>query len=195
MNRKQLNRRQVLKDSARIALGAAAAGWMGVRPIAAQMPRQETLNDDRLTFVVTTEASPWQNGSIFKPTFRWDMLNLNVDTTGAAQTGRPMDGFGACFNELGWTSLQQLAEGDRESILRELFDPASGARFTYCRTPIGANDFATDAYSYDETDGDFALKDFSIAHDENTLVPFIQAALRHQPKLKLWASPGRRRVG
>ena len=55
--------------------------------------------------------------------------------------------------------------------------------------PIGANDFATEAYSYDETDGDFELKHFSIAHDEKTLVPFIQAALRYQPKLRLWASP------
>ena len=55
--------------------------------------------------------------------------------------------------------------------------------------PIGANDFSTEAYSYDETDRDFSLKNFSIAHDEKTLVPFIQAALRYQPNLKLWASP------
>jgi glucosylceramidase len=33
------------------------------------------------------------------------------------------------------------------------------------------------------------MNNFSVAHDERTLVPFIQAALRYQPKLKLWASP------
>ena len=40
-----------------------------------------------------------------------------------------------------------------------------------------------------ETDGDFAMKNFSIAHDKDTLVPFIQAAKKYQPALKLWASP------
>jgi glucosylceramidase len=73
--------------------------------------------------------------------------------------------------------------------MHEFFDPSAGARFTYCRMPIGANDFATDAYSYDETDGDFDLKHFSIEHERKTLIPFIQAAQRYQPKLRLWASP------
>jgi glucosylceramidase len=73
--------------------------------------------------------------------------------------------------------------------MHELFDPAAGARFTYCRMPIGANDFATEAYSYDETDSDFDLKYFSIHHDANTLIPFIHAAQRYQPRLRLWASP------
>jgi glucosylceramidase len=55
--------------------------------------------------------------------------------------------------------------------------------------PIGANDFATEAYSYDEMGGDFDLKHFSIDHDRNTLIPFIHAAQRYQPKLRVWASP------
>jgi glucosylceramidase len=98
-------------------------------------------------------------------------------------------GFGACFNELGWTSLQLLKDQDRESVLHELFDPKAGARFSYCRMPIGANDFSSGPYSYDEADGDFDLKHFSIEHDRQTLIPFIQAALRYRPDLKLWASP------
>ena len=55
--------------------------------------------------------------------------------------------------------------------------------------PVGANDFSRDWYSYDETDGDFALEHFTIANDLETLVPFIKAAQKHQPALKLWASP------
>jgi glucosylceramidase len=55
--------------------------------------------------------------------------------------------------------------------------------------PIGANDFANEAYTYDETDGDFDLKHFSIKHDRKTLIPFIHGAQRYQPKLRLWASP------
>jgi glucosylceramidase len=126
---------------------------------------------------------------VYEPAFNWDLLNLNLDPAKTQPGGRPIEGFGACFNELGWTSLGALADGDRDAILRELFDPAAGARLNYCRMPIGANDFATEAYSYDETDGDFALKNFSIEHDRKTLIPFIQAARRYQPKLRLWASP------
>jgi glucosylceramidase len=162
---------------------------MGSGNAVAQMPPPQPLKDDRLTFVTTTEQNPWQSGPVFNPSFRWDMLNLNVDPTSVSQAGRPIEGFGACFNELGWTSLSALGEQDRESVLRELFDPAAGARFNYCRMPIGTNDFATEAYSYDETDGDFKLNHFSIEHDRQTLIPFIHAAQRHQPKLRLWASP------
>jgi glucosylceramidase len=182
-------RRQVLKNGAWAAVGGAVAG-VGLSSHAfAQMSPPSPLEDPRVRLVATTEAEAWQSKPVFKPIFSWDTLNLNLDPSQVQPDSKAIQGFGACFNELGWTSLEQLGEGDRESILHELFDPVAGARFTYCRTPIWANDFATEAYSYDETDGDFALKDFSIAHDENTLVPFIHAALRHQPKLKLWASP------
>jgi glucosylceramidase len=189
MSKNKWNRRQVLGNSLRMAAGAAAAGLMGGRLAEGQMRRPEPLEDERLFLVTTTEASPWQTGSVFKPSFGWDMLNLNVDPANARQNSRPMEAFGACFNELGWTSLSALGEEDRDSVIRELFDPAAGARLTYCRMPIGANDFATEAYSYDETDGDFDLSHFSTEHDKRTLIPFINAAQQHQPKLRLWASP------
>ena len=99
-----------------------------------------------------------------------------------------IDGFGGCFNELGWTSLNVLNETERHNIFKELFTPA-GANFTICRMPIGANDFARKWYSYDETDGDFTLKNFSINNDQETLIPFIKSALNENPALKLWASP------
>lgn len=55
-----------------------------------------------------------------------------VDVTKTAQT---IDGFGTCFNELGWTSLSLLDETVRESILKEMFAPGVGANFTICRMP------------------------------------------------------------
>jgi glucosylceramidase len=133
---------------------------------------------------VTTATSPWRK------------RELAVESGGAAdvfvQTDaplQPIEGFGACFNELGWTSLALLSPADRESVLRELFAPGVGAGLTLCRMPVGANDFSRDWYSYDETDGDFALERFTIANDLETLVPFVKAAQEHQPTLKLWASP------
>lgn len=55
--------------------------------------------------------------------------------------------------------------------------------------PVAANDFSRGYYSYDEVAGDFELTHFSIANDEETLIPFIQAAQRVNPDLKIWASP------
>jgi glucosylceramidase len=195
MDSRLWSRRQVMKDCARVAAGAAIAGIAcrgDAMAAQLQLPPPVPLEDPSLTFVATTEASAWQKGNLFKPRFSWDTLNLNVDPVEAIPTGRTgntMKGFGGCFNERGWTSLRALSEDDRESVLHELFDPTAGARFTYCRTPIGANDFATEAYSYDESDGDFGLKHFSIEHDRQTLIPFIRAAQRYQPNLRLWASP------
>ena len=42
---------------------------------------------------------------------------------------------------------------------------------------------------YDEKDGDFVMKNFSIANDAETLIPYIKNAQKYNPDLKLWASP------
>jgi glucosylceramidase len=136
-------------------------------------------------FFVTTRNAPWQQRSLAASAGAGN-ADVLVQTEAPLQT---IDGFGACFNELGWTSLAALSASDRDSVLRELFAPGVGAGFTLCRMPVGANDFSRDWYSYDEAEGDFALQHFSIANDLDTLVPFIRAAQRQQPALALWASP------
>jgi len=139
-----------------------------------------------LTWIATTQTSQWQAKDAATTSLasgsKWDV---------EAQLEKPLqtiDAFGACFNELGWTSLSALDIEDRESIFRELFAPGVGANFNACRMPVGANDFSVDWYSYDEVPGDFDLKCFSISKDLETLVPFIKNALKYQPALKLWAS-------
>lgn len=109
-----------------------------------------------------------------------------VDLKNTLQT---IEGFGTCFNELGWTSLSMLSEYDRSTIMRELFAPGYGANFTICRMPVGANDFSRNWYSYNETDGDFDMKNFSIANDYETLIPFIKEAQKYNPDINVWASP------
>lgn len=187
MVKRPWNRRQVLQ------LGALGATSSVIRVAGGQqLPPPEVLTGNRHTMTVTTATSAWQSRQLYKPTFRWDMLNLNIgaeDLALAAESPYKMQGFGACFNELGWVALEKLSMADRDSVMRELFHPTTGARFSYCRMPIGANDFSTEAYSYDETEGDFDLQHFSIEHDRTTLIPFIHAALQHNPSLRLWASP------
>ena len=134
----------------------------------------------------TTEQSPWVEKQAPEFSSQAGMPDVMVDTRRTRQT---VEGFGASFNEYGWLALQQLSDADRESVLSAFFKPGEGLNMALCRMPIAANDFSRDWYSYDETPDDFELNDFSIANDEETLIPFIKAAKRYQPKLALWASP------
>lgn len=142
--------------------------------------------NEQVEWIATTRTAPWQVRKGPAAETRPGPADVMVRTESPQQE---IEGFGACFNELGWTSLAALDAPQREGILRELFAPGVGANLTLCRMPVGANDFARDWYSYDEVPGDFALEQFSIANDLETLVPFIHSALRHQPALRLWASP------
>jgi glucosylceramidase len=140
----------------------------------------------KVEWISTTEASQWMSvkGLTTLPVSGKSDIEILLDKP--LQT---IEGFGACFNELGWTSLNSLDNSDRESILKELFAPGVGGNFTICRMPVAANDFARDWYSYNETEGDFEMKNFSIANDLQTLVPFIKNAKQYNPALKIWASP------
>ncbi|MEO2134337.1 beta-glycosidase [Microbacterium laevaniformans] len=137
-------------------------------------------------WVVSTADAVWQTREASALTGPSAMPDVVVAVDDPQQE---IEGFGACFNELGWQALGLLTESERTGILRELFAPGVGASFGICRMPIGANDFSRDWYSYDETPGDLGLAHFDLSHDDDTLVPFIRAARTHRPDLVLWASP------
>lgn len=99
-----------------------------------------------------------------------------------------IDGFGAVFNELGWDALQLVAEEEKVKILREFYTE-DGFNFTLCRMPIGANDYARDWYSLNDTPGDFAMEHFNVERDLTTLIPYIKEALAIRPDMKIWGSP------
>ncbi|MDR3250622.1 MAG: beta-glycosidase [Tannerella sp.] len=144
-------------------------------------------DNDNIGWVATTPDNSWQTQDVKQIEFAKDAKpDAIIDVANPKQS---IDGFGACFNELGWTSLGLLGESDLDAVLSELFAPGKGANFTICRMPLGANDFSRDWYSYNETDGDFEMSNFSIANDRQTLLPFIKAALKYNPDLKIWASP------
>jgi glucosylceramidase len=118
------NRRQFLRGAGTaLTVGTVTPGLAMPFVASAQERGGSAQGSDVATCVTTTRDAAWQAQALAKPGWRWDSLNLNVDLSATAQT---MEGFGGCFNELGWTSLSKLSEADRESVLRELFDPAAG---------------------------------------------------------------------
>lgn len=100
-----------------------------------------------------------------------------------------LQGVGGCFNEIGGMALMSLPEKKRIDIMYSLFNAQSGAGFTFCRTAVGASDFGVNAYSYSEMNGDYQMKNFSIARDEKSVIPYIKMALAINPRLKMFASP------
>jgi len=140
-------------------------------------------------------ATKWISTTLDRPWF-----DLSAQLNGAAQKSpglfidsgnkfQTIDGFGACFNELGWKALNRSGADQREEILADFFAPTGSLQFTRCRMPIAANDFSVKWYSYNDTPGDFDMSNFSIEPDHDALIPYIQAAQAHQPGLTLWASP------
>jgi glucosylceramidase len=139
----------------------------------------------RIRWLCSTEKSRWQELATKNAAAPAAADSLKLDPKTTFQT---IDGFGGCFNELGWEALVALPAEKREAALKELFAP-EGANFTLCRAPIGANDFSLGWYSLDETPGDYEMKHFSIERNRECLIPYIKAAMKYQPRLGVWASP------
>ena len=99
-----------------------------------------------------------------------------------------IEGFGGFFNEKGWEALSVLKEEERIAVMHRIFSPDDGLGFSVCRVPVGANDYAIERHSLNETPLDYEMKHFSIERDRIRLIPYIREAMAIQPKLRLWAS-------
>ena len=129
--------------------------------------------------ISTTETSAWTELS------KVERKGIEIKVVGEGQTVR---GFGTCFSELGALALQKLDDSRRSALLDELFDEDK-CNFNYCRTPMGASDFSLDFYSYNETDGDLEMKNFSVERDRRLLLPLIREGLKRQKDMQIFASP------
>jgi len=102
-------------------------------------------------------------------------------------------GFGGSFSELGYKALLSLGKEEREEVICKLFGKDESG-LNYCRIPIGANDFALDAYSPNDCQGDYSMEHFSLTRDKQYLIPFIKDAQKQRPELAIhacpWSPPG-----
>ena len=165
----------------RATLLCAALGWTSL--YAQEAARIGDLHIAR--WIETTRDTPWQEKRAGDSTGG----RKRLITISAVHPRQEIDGFGGCFNEMGWNALSSLAPDVRDTVLKDIFDPVHGAKFAICRMPVGANDYSMEWYSYDETAGDFEMNEFSIEHDRKFLIPYIKAAQKINPSLNIWASP------
>lgn len=83
--------------------------------------------------------------------------------------GPSIVGFGGAFTEAASLNYQSLSEAGKGRLM-ELFFGKSGLGYSIGRVHINSCDFSVQSYSFDETDGDFDLKDFdaNVTHDAKT---------------------------
>ncbi|MCB9080145.1 MAG: glycoside hydrolase family 30 protein [Lewinellaceae bacterium] len=98
-------------------------------------------------------------------------------------------GFGGAFTESSAYLLNQLSPENRDTILRAYFSE-EGANYSLTRTHMNSCDFSLTQYSYAPVPNDTTLENFTIAEDQEDLIPMIKAAQRVSPEgFKIIASP------
>lgn len=141
----------------------------------------------KVTWVSSTNNNVWVNKAYSQQANASNaVININVDVTKQEQE---ITGFGGCFNELGWEALKVVSPEEKQQILNDLFSQDEGCKFSVFRMPIGANDYAVDWYSHNETPEDFKMTNFSIDRDKERLIPYIKEAQKINPNISIWASP------
>ena len=102
-------------------------------------------------------------------------------------------GFGAAMTDASALVLSRLPEDKRRAIMAELFGRAKGGLgLSFTRLTIGASDFSTSDYSYDDTIGnvpDPELRNFSIEPAKKYVIPRVREALAINPQLLVMISP------
>ena len=127
-------------------------------------------------------------------TFGHEASNDPTIVVDPSRTYQRMDGFGASITDSSAAVLSGLAPAERERTMRALFDPRQGIGVSFLRQPVGSSDFTAAAqhYTYDDVAAgqtDFALRHFSIAHDQAQVLPLLRQARRLDPALSVMATP------
>ncbi|MBD0380877.1 glycoside hydrolase family 30 protein [Paenibacillus sedimenti] len=141
------------------------------------------MNNSNIRWISSTRDAAWKERNA--P----DSISGDANLSITDEKFQVAEGFGGCFNELGFAALSHLPEDERAKVMHALFHPDGEHKFSICRLPIGASDYALEWYSLNETDGDLEMKHFSIERDLKYLIPYIKEALTYNPELKLFASP------
>src|SRR5215813_1394598 len=175
-------RREFLKFSTAGLAAGVAGDALGVSSSDHSQPGRINVwvTDDKRRF----ESSPalaWRKDSGHKP-------GAEVITLNPERTFQEILGFGAAFTDASCYLFSQLSAENREKLFHELFHP-SQLGLSVCRTCIGASDYSTEAYSFDEGEPDPELKRFSIEHDRKYFLPALQQARKVNPELFLFSSP------
>lgn len=103
------------------------------------------------------------------------------------KTFQEIEGFGAAITGASAYNLLCMDYSDRDSLLRETFDPEKGMGYSYIRISIGCSDFSLSEYTCCDAPG---IENFAL-QPEDTLyvIPVLKEILAINSALKIMASP------
>jgi glucosylceramidase len=177
------SRRDFLKiSSLGIAATAAADAWSS--------PLSEFQENP------SSEVTVWTTAGVDRfrrlPSLRWRVAGQGTgeQTIGVEPKVQFQEilGFGAAFTDASCFLFSRLPAQQRATLFRELFHP-SEMNLNVCRTCIGASDYSTSVYSFDEGEADPELTRFTIDHDKSYILPMLREARQQNSELFLFSSP------
>jgi glucosylceramidase len=130
---------------------------------------------------------------------------ITVDDT---QRFQVIDGFGASLTDsAAWLFAKKLTPAQTDAAFKTLFSRKSGIALSFLRQPIGSSDLAVTFYSYDDLcqqsakacttpagASDPNLDHYSLAHDQEYILPLLKKALALNPEIRVmltpWSPPG-----
>ena len=111
-----------------------------------------------------------------------------------SQSYQTIEGFGAAFTDTAGYNLNEVATSAAHTeAMNNLFTRnGMGIGLSFMRIPMAASDLALSVYSYDDQPAgqtDAPLASFSIAHDQQDIIPLILEAKSLNPQMMLMANP------
>ena len=94
-------------------------------------------------------------------------------------------GFGGALTESAAVTWRKLPAALRRKAVELCFDPKQGLGYTLARVHVNSCDFSLGNWSCDDTPGDLAREDFSVAHYREAIFPLLDAAQKAAGR-KLW---------
>ena len=174
-------------------LAAAGAGAQSVSVYQTTPDLLETLSQ-RQTLHFSAKADP----AAIPPT-------ITVDD---GQRFQEIDGFGASLTDAAaWLFAKKLTPAQTDATFKMLFNRKDGIALSFLRQPIGSSDLAVTFYSYDDLcqqtttacttptgQTDLNLDHYSLAHDQEYILPLLKKAVALNPALHImltpWSPPG-----
>ena len=129
-------------------------------------------------------------------------------TVDDAQRFQEIDGFGASLTDsAAWLFAKKLQPGQADAAFKTLFSRKDGIGLSILRQPVGSSDLAVTFYSFDDLcqqgakacttpadQSDPNLDHFSLAHDQEYILPLLKKAISLNPSMHVmltpWSAPG-----
>lgn len=133
--------------------------------------------------------SPQGGVRIITPsTTNWPLIKIDTSTR-----FQSVDGYGAALTgSSAWLLNRRMNLADRQKLLVSLFDTTNGIGISYLRLTMGASDFSTGDFTYNDLpsgEADYLLEGFSLSRDLEDVVPMMSEILAMNDNLTIMGSP------